>query len=156
MIPRQKEKKNALRAAICRKCMETAPMGLSPVAREYRLHCLSHLHPAWRGCPRWTPHSPCMPPARNGESRAAPACSRVAVLRGPPFSPHHRQVHTLDIFFPPLSFCPQLSPFSAGFQHWELGQANPLQASDEISPVKPKLLELSSSFYFLWGGSWLK
>ena len=42
------------------------------------------------------------------------------------------------------------------FQSWVLGQT---QASGKISPVKPKLPEFSSSFWFfcfLWRGSWLK
>lgn len=50
------------------------------------------------------------------------------------------------------------SPFPAAFRgfHQEGGETNPPRAPGEISLVKPKLLKLSSNFYFLWGRSWLK
>lgn len=68
---------------------------------------------------------------------------------------------------PPLSprahlcpFCPLLSPVPARFCGWQLGQergdTNPLCTPGKISVVNPKLLKLSSKFYFLWGRSCLK
>lgn len=155
-MPRQKEKK---------KC--------SPCCNMHKMHgdSLNGLEPSGTGIQAALP----LPPASRmermskvGTALALRAASQERREQSCPslqqsscstrtsfFSPPQAGAH-IRFFFPPLSFCPQLSPFSAGFQHWELGQANPLQASDEISPVKPKLLELSSSFYFLWGRSWLK
>lgn len=59
---------------------------------------------------------------------------------------------------------PPSLPFSKSFPCWvcgwmlgqELGETNSPHASGENSLLKPKLLKLSSNFYFLWGRNWPK
>lgn len=68
---------------------------------------------------------------------------------------------------PPLlvtCMSPPSLPFSKSFPCWvcgwmlgqELGETNSPHASGENSLLKPKLLKLSSNFYFLWGRNWPK
>lgn len=90
-------------------------------------------------------------PCQAWAERGCLDCCRMSALHGPLFFPaagRHARA-----FSPSPSSCLGPGSFSAGFLSWVLGQA---QASDEISLVKPKLLEFSSSFCFLWRGSWLK
>lgn len=75
--------------------------------------------------------------------RGCPGCRRANALRGPLFFP--AAGGRALTFSPSPSPCPGLSPFSVVFQSWVLGQT---QASGKISPVKPKLPEFSSSFWF--------